>query len=66
MEGSYNEMQTANDLLSFVQNLDDEAEAREFARLYLKVINASRVSIIDDPIDENAVYRLMRDTDARF
>jgi hypothetical protein len=63
---SANEKETGNEILSFVQNLEDEAEALEFARLYLKAINASRVAITDDFIDENAVYQYMREVDARF
>lgn len=56
----------ANTILGIVQNLEDETEAKEFARLYVKALNCARVAIHNDEIDENEIFEIIGATDARF
>lgn len=60
------EKETANSILSIVQNLEDEAEAKEFFRLYMKALNNANASIFADQIDEESIRELVSMVDARF
>ncbi len=61
------EQKTANDILIFVQNLDDFEEADTFIMLYIKALNNTLESNKENyRIDENEVRKIIAENDARF
>jgi len=61
------EQKTASDILVFVQNLDDFEEADIFTTLYIKAVNKNLESNKENYIiDENAVRKIIAETDGRF
>jgi hypothetical protein len=61
------ERKTADDILIFVQNLDDFDEADIFAMLYVKAVNNNLESNKENyRIDENEVRKIISETDERF
>jgi ribosomal protein L17 len=61
------ERKTANEILIFVQNLDDFDEADTFIMLYIKALNNTLESNKENyRIDENEVRKIIAETDDRF
>lgn len=60
------ELKEAVGILSYVQNLDDADEAREFARLWIKAVNNGLEATHEPKLDENKIMQHIRDVDRRF
>jgi len=57
----------ATEILSFVGNLEDIYDAREFARLYLLALhNANKETGNKDNFKDEEVYQHIADVDTRF
>lgn len=60
------ELKEAVEILSYVQNLDDEEEAQEFARLWIKAVNNGLEAAREPKLDEDKIMQHIRDVDRRF
>jgi len=44
----------------------DEEEAKIYAKLFIKAVNAERKAFMDEPFDENEIYPALKLYDTRF
>lgn len=63
-----NEMVVANDLLQLLQNIEDDEDPEEFARVYiLSAMRAMKaLDMESEPLDEVLLYRHLSEVDTRF